>query len=190
VDIKETLSQPEEASELIMDKPAAVEEEEVAAGSAIDLSRYVPSYITLIANKWARNASALYIREFGIGIVDWRLMSLLAIEPWIQASRVDEVVGMDKGAVSRSLRGLEKSGLVMTRRNVVDPRRREMALTPAGREMHDKIARIALARESVLLSGFSEEERDVLLGFMVRMRRNLSELQDADYELIGSAGGD
>ena len=189
LDVKELLSQSEEACEPSMDKPTAAEEEEVIAGSAIDLARYVPSYITLIANKWARNASALYIREFGIGIVDWRLMSLLAIEPWIQASRVDEVVGMDKGAVSRSLRGLEKMGLVMTRRNVVDPRRREMALTPAGRRMHDKIARIALTREAVLLSGFSEEEKEVLLGFMVRMRRNLSDLQDADYELISAGNG-
>ena len=149
---------------------------EVTAGSSISLPRYVPSYITVIANKWARSSSALYLRLYKIGIVDWRLMSLLAIEPWIQASRVDEVVGMDKGAVSRSLRRLEKRGLAMTRRNVVDPRRREMALTPAGRELHDEIAEIALERERLLLKGFSQEEKDVILGLLARMRGNLADV--------------
>ena len=160
----------------------------VKAGSAISLPHYVPSYITVVANKWARSSSALYLRLFGIGIVDWRLISLLAIEPWIQASRVDEVVGMDKGAVSRSLRQLEKRGLAMTRRNAVDPRRREMALTPAGRALHDEIAEIALERERLLLKGFSQQEKDVLLGLLARMRGNLADL--VDHAAANGADGD
>jgi len=153
------------------------------AGTGIDLAQYVPSYITVVANKWARSSSALYLHLFGIGIVDWRLMGLLAIEPWIQASRVDEVVGMDKGAVSRSLHALEKRGLVTTRRNVDDPRRREMALTTAGREMHDKLARIAIEREGRLLKGFSADEKQILLGFMARMRANLSDFCNTEAEI-------
>jgi DNA-binding MarR family transcriptional regulator len=169
-----------------MSNPAKSVAEEVVAGSIIDLPRYVPAYITVVANKWSRSSSARYLRLFEIGIVDWRLMSLLAIEPWIQASRVDEVVGMDKGAVSRSLRTLEKRGLAMTRRNAVDPRRREMALTPAGRAMHDEIAEIALDRERRLLKGFSEQEKEVLLGFLARMRNNVSELIDPNAATNGS----
>ena len=157
-------------------KNATAKADDAPAGSAIKLAGYVPAFITVIANKWARSSSALYLREFGIGIVDWRLMSLLAIEPWIQASRVDEVVGMDKGAVSRSLNTLERLGLAQTRRNAVDPRRREMALTPKGKDMHDEIADIALARERRLLKGFSREEKRVLLKLLARMRGNLGEL--------------
>ena len=153
------------------------------AGTGIDLAQYVPSNITVVANKWARSSSALYLHLFGIGIVDWRLMGLLAVEPWIQASRVDEVVGMDKGAVSRSLHTLEKRGLAMTRRNVDDPRRREMALTAAGRELHDKLAKIALEREGRLLKGFSAEEKQVLLGFLGRMRANLSGFCNTEAEI-------
>lgn len=153
------------------------------AGSGIDLPHYVPSFITVVANKWARSSSALYLHLFGIGIVDWRLMGLLAVEPWIQASRVDEVVGMDKGAVSRSLHALERQGLATTRRNVDDPRRREMALTAAGREMHDKIAKIALDRERRLLKGFSDDEKQVLLGFLARMRVNLSDFCNTEAEI-------
>ena len=93
-----------------MNKSAEALAVDEQAGSGIDLVQYVPSFVTVVANKWARSSSALYLNLFGIGIVDWRLMGLLAVEPWIQASRVDEVVGMDKGAVSRSLQTLEKRG--------------------------------------------------------------------------------
>lgn len=151
----------------------------VPEGSPIDLHRYVPSYITLIGNRWSRSSSSLYLKRFGIGIVEWRLMVLLAIEPWIQASRVDEVIGLDKAAVSRSLRLLEKRGLAVTRPNSVDPRRREMALTSSGRQLHDEVAALALARERNLLAGLSSREKDLLLGLLGRLQENLAILDGA-----------
>lgn len=142
----------------------------------IDLSRYVPAFITLIGNRWARSSSALYRKHFGIGIVEWRLIVLLANEPWIQASRVDEVVGMDKGAVSRSARFLKELGLLQLRRNASDPRRREMALTAAGRRLHDQIIGISLNREKCLLAGFSRKDKDTLIALLTRMQANLNAL--------------
>jgi len=150
-----------------------------SSNSAIALSKYVPAFITLIGNRWSRSSSALYSRRFGIGIVEWRLMVLLAIEPWIQATRVDEVVGLDKGAVSRSARFLEQRGLLTMRRNSVDPRRREMALTPAGRRMYNRIAAVALKREERLLAGLKANEKDLLIALLTKIQANLDTL-DSD----------
>jgi len=147
-------------------------------GSPIDLDRYVPSFITSIANKWSRSSSELYRREYDLGMVEWRLMVLLAIEPWIQASRVDAVVGMDKAAVSRSVPILEARGLLQTRPNEVDSRRREMALTPAGRKLHHEIASLALAREEKVLAKLNAEERGALLSYLRRMLEGLSSLEE------------
>jgi DNA-binding MarR family transcriptional regulator len=149
-----------------------------AAGSPIDLDQYVPSFITSIANKWSRSSSALYRRKYDIGMVEWRLMALLAIEPWIQATRVDAVVGMDKAAVSRSVPILEERGLIQTRPNQVDSRRREMALTPAGRKLHDEIAALALSRQEKLLASLSGDERQALLVLLRRMLANLDDLDE------------
>jgi DNA-binding MarR family transcriptional regulator len=151
-----------------------------AGSSPIDLDRYVPSFITSIANKWSRSSSVLYRRKHDIGMVEWRLMALLASEPWIQARRVEAVVGMDKAAVSRSVPVLEQRGLIQTRPNEVDSRRREMALTPAGRKLHDEIAALALAREEKLLASLSGEERKTLLTLLRRMLANLDTLDDED----------
>jgi DNA-binding MarR family transcriptional regulator len=159
-------------------------------GTPIDLDHYVPSFITTIANKWSSSSSELYRRKYDIGIVEWRLMALLANEPWIQASRVDAVVGMDKAAVSRGVRPLEQRGLIQTRPNEVDPRRKEMALTPEGRKLHDKIAALALARQEQLLCELKADERRVLLDILRRVLIGLRGLRALDDRLQADQSGE
>lgn len=150
--------------------------EKGSAARTIDLSRYTPAFLNRLSNRWSHASSQLYRKKFGIGISEWRLMVLLACEPWSQATRVDEVIGMDKSAVSRTLRSLELRGLATTRPNSVDPRRREMALTREGLRLHDQIAELALSRVAQLLDGFSEEEVDQLFVFLNRLEANLDRM--------------
>ena len=63
-------------------------------GQTLDLDRYVPAFITFIANKLSNSATAFYQRNFGVNVTEWRIMSLLAIEPGIQASRICHVIGL------------------------------------------------------------------------------------------------
>ena len=49
----------------------------------LDLDRYVPAFITFIANKLSNSATAFYQKNFGVNVTEWRIMSLLAIEPGI-----------------------------------------------------------------------------------------------------------
>src|SRR5258708_10049605 len=69
----------------------------VKTGQTLDLERYVPAFVTFIANKLSRSATAFYQRRFGVNVTEWRMMSLLAIEPGITASRICYVIGFDKG---------------------------------------------------------------------------------------------
>ena len=61
----------------------AVAEDDRRSPHAPALDSYTPAYLTFLANKLYGGASAIYRRRFGVGIVEWRIMSLLAIEPWI-----------------------------------------------------------------------------------------------------------
>src|ERR1700690_3143515 len=83
---------------------------------AIDLDNYVPAYLTYLAGKISNSASATYRPKFGVGITDWRIMALLATEPWISAGRVCDVIGLDKAAVSRSVHGMNAAGTVALQR--------------------------------------------------------------------------
>lgn len=140
-----------------------------SSDKGLDLDNYVPAFLTFLANKLSSGASSAYRRRFGIGITDWRIMALLAIEPWIPAGRICEVIGLDKAAVSRSVRDMAALGLVETQVQECDQRRQFIALTREGVVMHDAVVGIALEREHLLVGDFSEEERRLLVSMLARM---------------------
>ena len=142
-------------------------------GPMLDLDRYVPAFITFIANKLSNSATAFYQKNFGVNVTDWRIMSLLAIEPGIPASRICHVIGFDKGPVSRTLSVLQKRGLVAIRTAPDDGRTHSISLTAKGRATHDRVIVAALERERRLLSCLRKDEREVLIDLLRRVHGNL-----------------
>src|ERR1700704_6784845 len=142
-------------------------------GQTLDLERYVPAFVTFIANKLSRSATTFYQKRFGVNVTEWRIMSLLAIEPGIPASRICYVIGFDKGPVSRTLAALQKRGLVAIRTAPDDGRTHSITLTTKGRATHDKVIVAALERERRLLSVLKKDEREVLIDLLRRVHGNL-----------------
>ena len=147
-------------------------------GPTLDLERYVPAFITFIANKLSNSATALYQRRFSINVTEWRIMSLLAIEPGIPASRICQVIGFDKGPVSRTLAAMQKRGLIAIRTDPDDGRTHMISLSAKGRATHDQVIVAALDRERRLLSCLSREEREVLIDLLRRLHDNLGAVTD------------
>jgi DNA-binding MarR family transcriptional regulator len=137
---------------------------------ALDLDNYVPAYLTYLAGKISASASATYRPRFGVGISDWRIMALLATEPWITAGRICDVIGLDKAAVSRSVRDMKKAGIVETDE---DQYRRPIALTRKGLALHDRMVLVSLERERRLLKDFSAAERKQLINLLSRMHAQI-----------------
>src|ERR1700742_630863 len=115
-------------------KPAPAE-----SGPTLDLDRYVPAFVTFIANKLSNSATAFYQRHFGVNVTEWRILSLLAIEPGIPASRICHVIGFDKGPVSRTLALMQARGLVAIKTDPQDGRSHAISLTTKGRATHDRV---------------------------------------------------
>jgi DNA-binding MarR family transcriptional regulator len=147
-------------------------------GQVLDLDRYVPALITFIANKLSRSASALYQKRFHVNVTEWRILVLLAIEPGIPASRICQVIGFDKGPVSRTLSLMQQRGLVAIKADPEDGRTHSISLTPKGRGIHDDIIVIALERERRLLSCLQKQEREALIDLLSRVHGNLAAVTD------------
>jgi DNA-binding MarR family transcriptional regulator len=154
-------------------RPRPAEANEANSGPLLDLDRYVPAFVTFIANKLSNSATVLYQRNFGVNVTEWRIMSLLAIEPGIPASRICHVIGFDKGPVSRTLAALQKRGLVAIRTAPDDGRTHSITLTARGRAAHDKVIVAALERERRLLSCLNRDERETLIDLLRRIHENL-----------------
>lgn len=174
-----TMSNDQPADELRMSAPAS-------AGQRIDLDRYVPAFITFIANKLARSSTALYQKRFGVNVTEWRILSLLVIEPGISASRICLIIGIDKGPVSRTLNVMQARGLITIGADPSDGRTHSISLTPQGLALHDQIIVVALERERRLLACLRKDEQDVLIDLLRRIRGNLETALDAP----GATAGD
>ncbi|HNW62066.1 MAG TPA: MarR family transcriptional regulator [Piscinibacter sp.] len=150
----------------------------------VDLERYVPAFLTWIANKLSRGASQHYLNVFDVGIETWRCLVLLAIHGSISAQQVSRIIGMDKASVSRCFKGMQSRGLVTIGLDADDGRLRIATLTKKGRELHDQIRGIALERERAFLAVLDAAETETLIGLLKRLHENLPQVEAATARYV------
>lgn len=146
----------------------------------LDLERYIPFYLSVVNNIFFRQASGHFIARFGIGIIEWKIVGLLAVEPSITATRICEVTGMDKGATSRALSRLHMANLAIFDEVTDDARKKCWRLNEAGLALHDRILDEALEREAILLAGLSADDLGHLLRIVKIMKKNVQKLQGGE----------
>lgn len=136
----------------------------------IDITRYVPSLLSVLNNRLSSSASDLYLQSFDVGINEWRIMVVLARHPGMSAKSISELAAIHQTVISRSLREMEKKGFIAFDKGRWE---RRIELTPAGEKTYEKVHKIALQREQLLLDGFSATERELLIEFLRRMNSNV-----------------
>jgi DNA-binding MarR family transcriptional regulator len=152
----------------------------------VDLERYVPAYLTWIANKLSGGASNAYLRTFNVGIETWRVLVLLAIEPSLTAQSVSRTMGMDKASISRVFKTMQASDLISINLDKDDGRLRLATITAKGRSLHNQILELAQERERALLTVLNNAERDTLLDLLRRLHENLPAVENATAEFLES----
>ena len=146
----------------------------------LDIDHYAPFLLNAVSSAWQRQTSAIYRSRFELGIVDWRVIAMLNIEPDITANRVCEVIRLDKAAVSRSLKQLNERGLVDYEASATDPRKRRWRLTEAGHRTHADLLDVALRCEAQMLADIPPDELEMFLKTMRHMLRNLDRITLGD----------
>ncbi|MBN8292915.1 MarR family transcriptional regulator [Rhodobacter sp. NTK016B] len=150
--------------------------------SVLDLDGYIPFLISAVGNKWSRSSSGLYLKEFGIGVTEWRMLAMLAIEPRITAYRMCQVIGLDKAAASRGLKAMEARGLVRSWQEDPQNHRKLIELTDAGWVLHDRIIVVARRREALMLADLSRDEVATLASLLRRMHKRIPDLLAIDSQ--------
>lgn len=132
--------------------------------------QYVPYLLGRISKGMSSAASVLYRRRLGVGINDSRIVVVLARRPGITAKELSEDTSLNKSVISRSLSVLRAKGVVRIDHS---DGRRQVELTATGVGLHERISRVALDREQLMLSGFSNGERQALIRYLHRMLGNV-----------------
>ena len=117
------------------------------AGEARDYQSRIPLSVGAISNRTGATGSRFYQDQFGIGLAEGRLIYVLGYEGVLTARRASEIMGIDKGATSRALAGLQRRGLVRLTVDDADTRQRTIRFTKAGQALYDRLIVASLARK-------------------------------------------
>lgn len=117
------------------------------------LEDLVPVRIVRIAEVIARLATQTIESTVGLRNTDLRLLNLLDGTEGVTVNEIARRAHVDKAWVSRSLRDLESSGLVVRRSSRENPRSCKVSLSTKGAALLDRVRPLAMAREQRLLDG-------------------------------------
>jgi DNA-binding MarR family transcriptional regulator len=120
------------------------------------LEDLVPVRIVRIAEVISRLATGTIEAQLGLRNTDLRLLNLLDGHDAVTVNELARRAHVDKAWVSRSLRELEKSGLVIRRVSRGSARLCKVSLSAKGSTMLEQVRPLASSRERRLLDGIDE----------------------------------
>lgn len=173
-----------------MNKPSKTDPRIAKTKSTLDMDASVLTQVHFVGNRINSTGSAGYRKWFGIGISEFRLLVVLANEPGSTGARINEIMGLDLGAISRTLRRMEENGLVLGTQHPRHPSYKCWYLTHEGADLHDKIHEMTKEREAAILSGFDKSEVFMLLSLLHRLSANSEHLETIAHEGLGSFLGE
>ena len=124
----------------------------------LTLEEFMPYRLARLSSTVSTTIARAYDKEFGLSIPEWRVIAVLGRFPGLSAVEVAEQTFLDKVAVSRAVTKLIKNGRIDRQFADADRRRSILNLSEKGREVHDRVAKLALKFEEDLLDGVDEAD--------------------------------
>lgn len=119
------------------------------------------------------HAFARRLAAKGVTVAEWALMRVLHDEPPLAPSRVAEVMGLTRGAVTKLADRLVAKSLAVRRASPDDGRAQTLALTAAGRNFVPELAALAERNEAACFAHLPEADRRALERILKDMVRHL-----------------
>ena len=118
-----------------------------------------------------------YFRTYNIPPSCPLILELLNDKDNIPLKMLKEATHKDSGSITSSINTLEKDGFVKRNRNEQDKRSFLITITPKGRETVKIIKAYHEKIENISLMDFTDEEKEQLTEFMVRIESNLEKMK-------------
>lgn len=144
----------------------------------LDLQRFFPYRLAVLAEDVSRTVAQLYADRFALSRHEWRVLAAVAANRQMAAKDIAEYSTLDKMSVSRAVAALEARALISREEDPIDRRNKRLALTQSGRMLYQKIVPMVRAREDYLLDALSTQERALLDGMLDKLTARARDLRD------------
>jgi len=101
-----------------------------------------------LANALSRGAALRYRQEFGVSLMEWRILALLGGFAPMTLRDLSRESGLDKAQASRAVKALVERGLVEREPGRADAREVALRLSPEGARVEAGLMRAAREREA------------------------------------------
>jgi DNA-binding MarR family transcriptional regulator len=122
------------------------------ASPQLELERFLPYRLSVLANVVSSAIASAYDERFGLSIPEWRVIAVLTRYPRLSARDVADKSRMDAVAVSRAVNRLLRAGRLRRTVDARDRRRSVLEVSAAGAAVYRQIAPLALRFERDLLA--------------------------------------
>ena len=143
----------------------------------IELERFLPYRISVLANVMSSAIAAAYEERFGLTIPEWRVIAVLSRYPGLSAREVAQKARMDAVAVSRAVNRLLRAGRLRRAIARDDRRRSVLQISDAGAAVYREVAPLALEFERALLESIPTDDEEAfqrMLGLLTERAETLS----------------
>ncbi|MBM4130206.1 winged helix-turn-helix transcriptional regulator [bacterium] len=147
--------------------PAEPDGELRAPGPAVLADRL----IRLVRKLRTQESNSLY--DFAMGPAQLAMLEIIAANPGLRMRVVAQALGVDRAAVTRAVRGLERNGFVVRRRGERDRRAWELFATRSGRWALQSAEDPLLCPAARLVAGLDTADRRQLEDYLARMDASL-----------------
>lgn len=121
---------------------------------------FVTYRIARVQNRLNAQASALLRAHCELSLTEWRVISLAHILGETTATAMAKEVEMDKGQISRAIKGLTAAGHLIASNNKKDARQSLLRLSDSGAALYERLISVMLKRQQDLTADIDDDELD------------------------------
>ena len=124
-------------------------------------SSFVTYRLAKLQSRLNAQGTAILKDNSGLSLVEWRVIQVIRMFGNPSSSQIADHVQMDKGQLSRKIKGMIEKGLLKGRRDGGDKRIQKLSLTAKALEISQRLIPIMEQRQHTLLADVTPEELDL-----------------------------
>ena len=144
----------------------------------LDYEFYTQHLLTVLSNRITAFSSGQYLKRFGMGSVEMRVLASIGCQPESKAAEISALISLDKAAVSRAINKLDSAGFLLGSTETPTAKQKRWSLSPEGWALHDQFLSAVKLRHSKVTAGVEEAELARFTATLHKLIANVDQLQD------------
>jgi len=144
----------------------------------LDYEFYTQHLLTVLSNRITAFASGQYLKQFGLGSVEMRVLASIGCQPECKAAEISSLISLDKAAVSRAINKLDSAGFLLASTETPTAKQKRWSLSSEGWSLHDQFLNAVKLRHAKVIAGVDAAELASFTATLHKLIANVDQLQD------------